>query len=178
MNRRTCAVLAALALLSAGAKAQQVDFDGRSADAASVRNMLQGTGDAPAVPASAAASPAAASCSVEVVDTMNKTVGHFTVASRPQGPGAALYSVSDGRSTEEAVVRGEDAAIEAGGGVPHPTPIQIRSDYKDGAETLSKSSRFATPNHQLIYTVKPGSSCTSFDSALLMFWINEWFYFG
>ena len=185
MNRRVFVVAVASILSAAGAKAQVIDFDGHASGTQSVRALLQAVSALRFVRSKAAPAAKAAvapACAIQVVNTMieneNLKVVSFTVASLPKGPGATLYRVSDGRSTEEAIVRTDDAEIETHKGVPHPTPANILADRKDGAEALSKSGRFETSSGQLIFTVKPGSRCAPFDAALLMFWIDEWFYFG
>ncbi|MFI5349981.1 MAG: hypothetical protein ACHQ2Z_10590, partial [Elusimicrobiota bacterium] len=125
MNRLTVAIIAALVLTSA-AKAQQLDFDGRSSGSFTVKAVLQAASGSSAgavpTPASAPAEDktAAPSCAVSVVDTANKTSGRFTVVSRSERRGATTYIVSNGRSSEETLVRANDEPIEASNSVPHP----------------------------------------------------------
>jgi hypothetical protein len=129
------------------------------------------------------ASPAAVSgpaCSIRIVDTMDKTSEVVAIQSAPSGAGAMLYRIlRTGPSDEtQTVVRGDNDPIEASDAVPHPTRSQLRERYRTGAEAVSRAHKYTTANGQLIYTVEPGSSCSSLDAALLMFWIDEFFYFG
>src|SRR5579883_2972846 len=115
------------------------------------------------------------SCSVQVVDDLNRTSEVFVVSSKVSGSASALYTVTNGRGqAETAVVSSPSKPIGADDSVPHPTPDQLLASYGKAADSVvgQPTGKFG----QLRLTVT-GGSCDRFQVSLLLFWINEWFYF-
>jgi hypothetical protein len=113
---------------------------------------------------------------IEVVDSFNHTRELFTLFSA-SADGVSSFRIERSREMVETTVRGEKVPIETHGGVPPYTPAAILAKYASPAASLSSWGQARSANDQVSFTLKSGR-CSPLEAALLMFWIDEWFYFG
>jgi hypothetical protein len=113
---------------------------------------------------------------IEVADAWNKTREDFSIFSASAG-GVTTYYLARKGEMERATLRGDDTLIETDGGIEESTPSRVLAKYGAEADGLVDKGTSVTTNGQVTFTLKSGR-CSPFEAALLMFWIDEYFYFG
>jgi hypothetical protein len=135
-----------------------------------------GTGDDDATEPRAASS--SSDCRVEFDDSWNQSHSIIDVES-DKHDGELFFSVYDEDKDMmiEAQFDGRNSPIETDANVPPSTLNEIRRRFKPYVKTLAASGEVLI-DHQLQYTLLPGAECSRDEFALILFFVEEWLYFG
>jgi len=177
MKVRELTALLAVLVVSVTVSAQAINWDGLTALSKTTGELLNAE-----VPLESA-SPvrAEAAYTVQMEDTLNKFTAQLGVSLKP-GSGETVYTVANKQSpdsdenSEKIIVRGGDEAIETEAGVPKLTPNEILARYSADVEKLLADGTLTIG--QNIWTLKAGKTNNKLELALMMFLVNEWFYYG
>ena len=111
------------------------------------------------------------SCAVGLGDSLNHFATILTATRKDNG----VYTITNGVDTEQVIVNG-NREIKTEAGVPHWTPQQIAEKYRTIVTELMKSHKVV--QGQDTWTLPAGSACQELDIELIMFLVDEWFYYG
>lgn len=119
-------------------------------------------------------------------DNCNNIRAELTAAAS-QKNGVTEFTVRNRKAPGESgdvvkiLARGMDAPIEAkDASVGAPTPAQILARYSGAVEDLLAYGKFISANGQLTWTLPQGAAGkpSKMELAMIMFLVDEWFYFG
>jgi hypothetical protein len=117
-------------------------------------------------------------CRVEFVDSYNQFTSIIEVESS-EDDDELDFTVFDESTdlTVHAHFDDRDSPLETDAGVPDSSLVEIRERYESDVDTFAASG-VVEIDSQLTYTLLPDANCTKDEFALILFLVDEWFYFG
>lgn len=96
-----------------------------------------------------------------------------------KGKGKYVFHVTNMAYDEtiKAKFAGADGKIQTDVGVPHWTLNQIRECYEDVTAEFAEFGWVKIGTHPT-YTLMPGAKCSTDEFAMIVFFVDEWFYYG
>ena len=120
--------------------------------------------------------------SVRMEDGFNKFKATITASAIHESDGSLSYTITNKSSLSapdmvKVKIKNENDPITTDAGVGNPTPREILARYGDAADKLLSTGKYGSAG-QVTYTLKAKSSNAKLELALILFLVDEWFYYG